>query len=172
MKKIILIIALLFASTHIQAADYFLPTDIECDGYVNVRSQPNIKGKILMQLVYRSPIYRITGKQGNWYQLDINGKTGFVYHNQGDVVQKYQVSHPDGFANLRETNPMMGVKIPMMQRKIEQQLPNGTEFYNRAKLNEGDWFFYSNQGNVQKNAVNGDDILNGFIHKSQLKRID
>lgn len=164
--------ALLFTSAHIQAADYFLPTDLECDGHVNVRSQPNTKGKILAQLVYRSPIYRITGKQGNWYRLDMNGKTGFVYRNQGDVVQKYLIASPDGFANLREANPVVGVKIPMMQRRIMEKLPNGTVFYNQATLNEGDWFFYSNQGNVQKNDPNGNDIVNGFIHKSQLERLD
>ena len=172
MKKLLLPLLLAAAMLPAQAADYFLP-DAECDGSANVRAAPGTHSKILTVLDSNSPQRKILGRQGKWLRIQLNGsRTGYVHQSQGYIVQNYIVASPDGSANVRhnvidEGQPITG------QSEILTTLPNGTRAQIIPKLNRGDWLYYTNQGAyTEKDEYGNNEHIDGYIHKSQLRRAD
>ena len=106
-------------------------------------------------------------------RIQLNGgHTGYVHQSQGYIVQNYIVASPDGSANVRhnvidEGQPITG------QSEILTTLPNGTRAQIIPKLNRGDWLYYTNQGAyTEKNEYGNNVHIDGYIHKSQLRRAD
>ncbi|WP_019519095.1 SH3 domain-containing protein [Faucicola boevrei] len=162
MNKLSLIISLFLAQfTH--ATDYFM-ADVECDNHVNVRAKPTTDSQVLTKLDFDSQIYKITGKSGNWYKLDMNGMTGYVHNSQGYIAKKYQVISPDGYANVRTSSQI----LPMTERSVETTLPTGKTFFVNPQMTEGNWLLYTNQGDSKQD----NHVVEGYIHKSQVKMID
>ena len=172
MKK--LLFPLLLAATMLpaQAADYFLP-DAECDGSANVRAAPDTRSKILTVLDSRSRQRKILDRQGKWLRIQLNGgRTGYVHQSQGYIVQNYIVASPDGSANVRHNVIDEGQPITR-QSEILTTLPNGTRAQIIPKLNRGDWLYYTNQGAyTEKDEYGNNKHIDGYIHKSQLRRAD
>ena len=171
MKKLLFLL-LLAAMLPAQAADYFLPYT-EADGSANVRTAPNTHSKILTVLDYRSAQREILGRQGGWFHIRLNnGRTGYVHQNQGYIVQNYIVASPDGSANVRHNVIDEGQPITR-QSEILTTLPNGTRAQIIPKLNRGDWLYYTNQGAyTEKDEYGNNKHIEGYIHKSQLRRAD
>ena len=106
-------------------------------------------------------------------RIQLNGgRTGYVHQSQGYIVQNYIVASPDGSANVRhnvidEGQPITG------QSEILTTLPNGTRAQIIPKWNRGDWLYYTNQGAyTEKNEYGNNELISGYIHKSQLRRAD
>ena len=171
MKKLLFVL-LLAAMLPAQAADYFLPYT-EADGSANVRAEPNTHSKILTVLDYHSPQRKILSRQGGWFHIRLNnGRTGYVHQSQGYIVQNYIVASPDGAANVRHNVIDEGQPITR-QSEILTTLPNGTRAQIIPKLNRGDWLYYTNQGAyTEKNEYGNNVHIEGYIHKSQLRRAD
>ena len=173
MKKLLFPLMLAAAMLPAQAADYFLP-DIECDGSANVRTAPDTRSKILTVLDYRSTQHKILGRQGKWLRIQLNGsRTGYVHQSQGYIVQNYIVASPDGSANVRHNVIDEEGQPITRQSEIIATLPNGTRAQIIPKLNRGDWLYYTNQGAyTEKNEYGNNELIFGYIHKSQLRRAD
>ena len=173
MQKLLLPLLLAGAILPAQAADYFLP-DAECDGSANVRAAPDTRSKILAELDSESPQRKILGRQGKWLRIQLNGgRTGYVHQSKGYIVQNYIVASPDGSANVRH-NVIDEEGLPITrQSEIVATLPNGTRAQIIPKLNRGDWLYYTNQGAyTEKNEYGNNVHIDGYIHKSQLRRAD
>lgn len=162
MKKLLLT-AMLFLTQLTYATDYFM-ADVECDNHANIRAKPTTNSQVLTKLDFDSQIYKITGKSGNWYKLDMNGMTGYVHNSQDYIAKKYQVISPDGYANVRTSSQI----LPMTERSVETTLPTGKTFFVNPQMTDGNWLFYSNQGDSKYS--NG--VIEGYIHNSQVKMID
>ncbi|MBH5330356.1 SH3 domain-containing protein [Eikenella sp. S3360] len=169
MKTLLLTILLAPASLSAQAADYFLP-NAECDGSANIRSEPNTHSRILAVLNYASPQHKILGSQGRWFRIQLDGnRTGYVHQSQGFIVQNYIVASPDGSANVRSIDPW----YPAGRAPVIKTLPNGTRVQIVPSLSKGSWLLYDNQGAyTEKDEYGNDAVFQGYIHKSQLRRID
>lgn len=164
MKKAVFLLALLMAQ-FAQATDYVLPI-IECDGSANVRAKPTTKSTILTELNYQSSAHKVLGKQGNWYHIDLpNQKSGYVHKSQVMIMHYYVVDSKDGSANVRDGHFPYSESIG--KTNVLKVLTNGTRVQIIPELNKGDWFFYSQQG-----LANKDEESEGYIHKSQLKKVD
>lgn len=155
MKKALFLLALLMAP-FAQATDYVLPI-IECDGSANVRAKPTTKSAILTELDYQSSAHKVLGKQGNWYHIELPKQTsGFVHKSQVMIMHYYVVNSKDGLANVRDGHfPWDSQSIG--ETEILKVLPNGTRVQIIPEFNKGDWLYYNQEG---------------YIHKSQLKKID
>ena len=154
MKKMALFLTVLLSSAAAQAADYFLP-HTECDGSANVRAAPDTRSKIMTVLDYESKKHKILSKQGKWFHIQLDGhRTGYVHQSQGFIVHNYVVASPDGSANVKT-------------------LPNGTRVQIAPAFRKGDWLWYSNQGAYTEKDEYGHHVsIQGYIHKSQLRRVE
>ncbi|OAM28606.1 MULTISPECIES: SH3 domain-containing protein [Eikenella] len=157
------------ASLSAQAADYFLP-HIEADGTANVRTAPNANSRILARLDYRSAQREILSRQGNWYHIRLDGRhIGFVHQNQGFIVQNYIVASPNGSANVHSIHP----GYPTGRAPIIKTLSNGTRVQIVPGLSKDNWLLYDNQGAyTEKDEYGNDAVFQGYIHKSQLRRVN
>ena len=76
----------------------------------------------------------------------------------------------DGSANVRNNSHP---EEPISQGEIIKTLPNGTRVQIAPTFRKGDWLWYSNQGAYTEKNEDGNNVsIQGYIHKSQLKRID
>lgn len=165
MKKLLFPLLLAAAMLPVQATDHFLP-DIECDGSANVRTAPDTHSKILTVLDSDSPQREILGRQGSWFHIRLNnGRTGYVHQSQGYIVQNYIVASPDGSVNVRSIDP----GYPVGRAPVIKTLPNGTRVQVVPGSSKGSWLLYDNQGAYTENV---DAAFQGYIHKSQLRRVD
>lgn len=170
MKKIALFLTVLLSSAAAQAADYFLPYT-ECDGSANVRAAPDTRSKIMTVLDYESKKHKILSKQGKWFHIQLDGhRTGYVHQSQGFIVHNYVVASPDGSANVRNNSyPEESIR----QGEIIKTLPNGTRVQIAPAFRKGDWLWYSNQGaHTEKDEYGHHVSIQGYIHKSQLRRVE
>ena len=170
MKKIALFLTVLLSSAAAQAADYFLPYT-ECDGSANVRAAPDTRSKIMTVLDYESKKHKILSKQGKWFHIQLDGhRTGYVHQSQGFIVHNYVVASPDESANVRNNSYP---EEPIRQGEIIKTLPNGTRVQIAPAFRKGDWLWYSNQGAYTEKDEYGHHVsIQGYIHKSQLRRVE
>lgn len=170
MKKMALFLTVLLSSAAAQAADYFLP-HTECDGSANVRAAPDTRSKIMTVLDYESKKHKILSKQGKWFHIQLDGhRTGYVHQSQGFIVHNYVVASPDGSANVRNNSYP---EKPISQGEIIKILPNGTRVQIAPAFRKGDWLWYSNQGAYTEKDEYGHHVsIQGYIHKSQLRRVE
>ena len=85
-------------------------------------------------------------------------------------MHNYVVASPDGSANVRNNSYP---EEPISQGEIIKTLPNGTRVQIAPTFRKGDWLWYSNQGAYTEKNEDGNNVsIQGYIHKSQLKRID
>ena len=170
MKHTAVFLTVVRSSAAAQAADYFLPY-AECDGSANVRAAPDTRSKIMTVLDYESKKHKILSKQGKWFHIQLDGiRTGYVHQSQGFIVHNYVVASPDGSANVRNNSYP---EEPIRQGEIIKTLPNGTRVQIAPAFRKGDWLWYSNQGAYTEKDEYGHHIsIQGYIHKSQLRRME
>jgi len=81
---------------------------------------------------------------------------GYIHKSQGNLLHSYIVSSRDGYANVRterQDQDNAGTRIQT------GQLRTGTRVWVLPEWNEGDWLYIAKP-------------MDGFIHKSQLRRAD
>lgn len=63
------------------------------DGYLNVRESPSQSGKVIGKL-YDGDTVKITGKFNDWYEIEFDGKNGYVFKDLIKIVDKNVSTKP------------------------------------------------------------------------------
>ena len=86
--------------------------------------------------------------------------------SEGDMKTASGIVLPD----TAKEKPQEGEVVAVGTGKM---LDNGTRAQIIPKLNRGDWLYYTNQGAyTEKDEYGNNEHIDGYIHKSQLRRAD
>ena len=111
-------------------------TGVASNDYLNVRSSANTSSSVIGKLANGETII-ITGKDGEWYRVDCNGKTGYVYEKYirvtGDITYKKTTDN----LNMRWG--------PSTSNGIITNIPKGTTVKVISTSNGWDKVYYSGE---------------------------
>lgn len=111
-------------------------TGVSSNDYLNVRSSANTKSSIIGKYSNGETVV-ITGKEDDWYRVDLNGKSGYVYEKYiriaGDITYK-KTTHN---LNMRWA--------PSTSNGIITTIPKGTTVKVITSSNEWDKVYYSGE---------------------------
>ncbi|MGL5244712.1 MAG: SH3 domain-containing protein [Sarcina sp.] len=130
---------------------------------LRIRENANINSKVIGYLV-NDEVFEIKGKLGEWYNINVNGKTGFIHENfvkelsnkEIDIKKNNEASQKGKVINV-STNLRIREK-PSNIAPIVGYLLNGQVF--DIKGNYGDWKYINCDGKV------------GYVHKNYVKEIN
>ena len=84
-------------------------------------------------------------------------------------MQNYIVASPNGSANVHSIHP----GCPTGRAPIIKTLSNGTRVQIVPGVSKDNWLLYDNQGvYTEKDEYGNDAVFQGYIHKSQLRRVN
>jgi chitinase len=60
---------------------------VNCESFVNVRSGPG-SSYAMLGTAAKGSVYTVTGRSGSWYQINYNGKAGYVYQGYISITSQ------------------------------------------------------------------------------------
>lgn len=132
---------------------------------LRIRQSANTNSEVIGYIV-NGQQFEIKSKTGDWYNIDVNGKTGYVYKDYVKELGETLVTEPNNnngqvtISNGKVVNISSSLnlrKSASTSSEIIGSLSNGQEF--KIKSKTGDWYYIDASGKI------------GYVHKDYVKEI-
>jgi uncharacterized protein YgiM (DUF1202 family) len=98
---------------------------VNCESFINVRSGPG-SSYAKLGTAAKGSVYTVTGRSGSWYQIDYNGRTGYVYSGYISITSQT--------APQENTVPDLSARSSTVQAQSTSEADPGQGILKSARL--------------------------------------